>query len=135
MNNSINNKVNIISKQLEGLTAREAKSIILKVVEKYNEEHTISYEVDKESRAKEACIQKAYKHYKTNMTAVEQYNLKGDLIAHYNSLTAAAEAFSSYNCVGAKRGANSVSAKQNISACIHGRTYTAYGFVWKYADK
>ena len=135
MNNSINNKVSIISKQLEGLTAREAKSIILKVVEKYNEEHTISYEVNEESSVKEVCIQKAHKHYKTKMPAVEQYNLKGDLIAQYNSLTAAAETFSSYNCAGARRGATSVNAKQNISACIHGRTYTAYGFVWKYADK
>lgn len=57
-----------------------------------------------------------------NITRVSQYDLNGNFIKTYDSVLEATLVFVD------KR-------TSNISLCLNGKTKTAYGYIWKYADK
>jgi hypothetical protein len=55
------------------------------------------------------------------MKPVIQYNMSGDFIGKYNSLKDAADK-------------NGFKNSSNILYCCNGKTKSAYGYIWKYAD-
>ena len=57
-----------------------------------------------------------------NITRVSQYDLNGNFIKTYNSVLEATLVYRK------KYGSN-------ISQCLKGKTKTAFGYIWKYADK
>lgn len=61
-------------------------------------------------------------HIPHNITKINQYDLQGNYIKTYNSILEATLLFTNKH-------------SSNISQCLNGKINTAYGYIWRYADK